>query len=186
VVKPKKSRRQEFEDDLTATFGERNDEFAPALREMLYSLWREGEKRGARDERSKQHEAISAHKGPLVSVEDGTMQKRLQEMVEPHPVAEPKEKDTRSTFGKVLAGDEPILKVPKSAFPQVTVPDFMVTTEPNREFFGQWVTSIQNAPLGRMPNISTTTTTLRSGRLPPITTQTIQTKKKKLDAKLKK
>lgn len=139
MAKPKQSRRQEFEADLTAMFGEREEEFAPKLREMLYSLWREGEKRGAKGERDRQTESLSAHKGPLVSVEDGTMQKRLQEMVAPHPVAEPEEKDTRSTFGKVLAGDEPILKVPPSRFPQVTVPDFMVTTTPNREFFGEWL-----------------------------------------------
>lgn len=188
MAKPKQSRRQEFEADLTATFGEREEEFAPKLVEMLYSLWREGEKRGARDERSRQADAISAHKGPLVSVEDGTMQKRLQEMVAPHPVAELEKKDTRSTFGKVLAGDEPILKVPESRFPTVKVPDFMVTTTPNREFFGEWLkeTVGKSQPRYGGMAVPTTTTTLRSPQLPPLKTTTIQTKKKKLDAKLKK
>jgi hypothetical protein len=194
--KPKLSTRQEFESDLEAVVGDRHDEFSPKLVEMLYSLWREGSKRGAKRERDSQAERLSSPTGRLLT--DPTMQERLREMTGPHPAA--KKADTRTMFEKVLAGDEPILKVPESPgpFPTLKVPDFMVTTTPNREFFGEWLKEkavppglrvmnmeIKSNNLGQVPKIPIRTRTLGPSRLPPLKSEVLQTKKKKLNVKPK-
>jgi hypothetical protein len=147
------TRREEFEADLTAVFGDRGEEFAGTLREHLYQLWREGEKRGAKGERDRQADSLKGYKGKNIAPDEGTMQHRLREMAAPHPTPEDPKKDTRSTFGKVLAGDEPILKVPKEKFPTVTVPDFMLYTEPQitatdlRELYGTFKIPVKKTKL---------------------------------------
>lgn len=183
--KPKPTRREEFEADMSSLFGERNTEFSPKLREMLYQLWREGEKRGCREERTRQSDSLANHKGPMITPEADIIRARLREVAGVHSVGEKPKKDFRSTFGKVLAGDEPILKVPESRFPEVTVPDFLLETRPNREFFGEWV--VQNSQKLGTVNVPTKTTMLKPSllRLPPLKTQRLQPKKKKLNAKPK-